>query len=146
MPPPNSDRASRKAWKIEPRAASALNGRRVDLPEGLVAGELQHYATTLTLGGFARGFLGIAVDGRPIKIEGNGRHPAGLGATDIFTEAEVLSLYDPDRTKTVRHADQISTWDDFRAAAGVLVHPSSFILHSWLPPPPSPLLRRCWHP
>ena len=88
----------------------------VDMPEGLVAGEPMRFATTLLLSGYARGFLGITVDGRPIKIEGNPRHPFGLGATDLFTEAEILSLYDPDRSRTVQTRDGFASRDAFRAA------------------------------
>ncbi len=84
-----------------------------DMPEGLVAGEPMRYATALTLGGYGRGFLGITVDGRPIKIEGNPRHPFSLGATDIFAEAEVMSLYDPDRSTVIRREGSIATWDGF---------------------------------
>src|SRR5690349_20846963 len=62
-----------------------------DMPEGMVAGEPMRFATTLSLSGYARGFLGISVDGHPIKIEGNARHPFSLGATDVFAEAEVMS-------------------------------------------------------
>lgn len=86
-----------------------------DMPEGMVAGEPMRFATTLALGGYGRGFLGISVDGRPIKMEGNPRHPFSLGATDIFAEAEVLSLYDPDRSSTIRRGDAIATWDEFTA-------------------------------
>jgi len=89
-----------------------------NMPEGLVAGEPLRFATSFELAGYGRGFFGISVDGRPIKIEGNPRHPYSLGATDIFAEAEVLSLYDPDRAKIVRHGDDISTWDDFIATWG----------------------------
>ena len=39
--------------------------------------------------------------GRPTKIEGNPEHPASLGATDAFTQAAILGLYDPDRAQTV---------------------------------------------
>jgi molybdopterin-containing oxidoreductase family iron-sulfur binding subunit len=83
-----------------------------DMPEGLVAGEPRRFATTLSLSGFGRGFLGICVDGRPIKIEGNPGHPFSLGATDVFAEGEVLSLYDLDRSKVVRRKDQIATWNE----------------------------------
>lgn len=89
-----------------------------NMPEGLVAGEPTRFATSFPLAGYGRGFVGISVDGRPIKIEGNSRHPYSRGATDIFAEAEVLGLYDPDRAKIVRHGDAISTWDDFTTAWG----------------------------
>ena len=49
--------------------------------------------------------------GRPTKVEGNPEHPASLGATDIFAQAAVLTLYDPDR-----RADRHST--AARSAAG----------------------------
>jgi Fe-S-cluster-containing dehydrogenase component/anaerobic selenocysteine-containing dehydrogenase len=88
----------------------------VDMPEGMVAGEPMRFATTLSLSGYGRGFIAIAVDGRPIKIEGNPRHPYSLGATDVFAEAEVLSLYDPARASVVHRREQIATWDDFAAA------------------------------
>ena len=84
-----------------------------DMPEGLVAGVPMRFATTSSLSGYGRGFLGITVDGRPIKIEGNPRHPFSLGATDVFAEAEVLSLYDPGRSSNVLRDGQIANWDDF---------------------------------
>ena len=85
-------------------------------PERLIPGELLRFATTLPLGGYGRGVLAISTDGRPIKIEGNPRHPASLGATDVFAEASVLSLYDPDRSRTTMHNGDISSWDAFLAA------------------------------
>jgi molybdopterin-containing oxidoreductase family iron-sulfur binding subunit len=88
----------------------------VEMPEGLVPGELERYATTVPLGGYGRGVIAIAVDGRPIKIEGNPKHPASLGATDTYAEAEIMELYDPSRSKAPRHGDEISTWDDFAGA------------------------------
>ena len=88
----------------------------VKMPERLVPGELLRFATTLPLSGYGRGVLAISTDGRPIKIEGNPRHPASLGATDVFAEAAVLSLYDPDRSQTTMHNGDISSWDMFLAS------------------------------
>lgn len=65
----------------------------VNMPEGLVAGEPMRFATTFKLSGYGRGFFATSIDGHPTKIEGNPRHPFSLGATDVFAEAEVMSLY-----------------------------------------------------
>src|SRR5260370_20463750 len=54
--------------------------------------------------------------GRPTKIEGNPDHPASLGATDVFGQASILGLYDPDRSQVVRRLGEISTWSEFIAA------------------------------
>jgi molybdopterin-containing oxidoreductase family iron-sulfur binding subunit len=88
----------------------------VDMPERLVPGEPLKFATTLSLSGFGRGVLATSIDGRPIKIEGNPRHPASLGATDVFAEAAIMSLYDPERSKAPRSKNDITTWDAFAGA------------------------------
>ena len=85
-------------------------------PETIVPGDELFYATATTLGGYAQGVLVGSRMGRPIKVEGNPEHPASLGATDIFTQASVLSLYDPDRSKTVVFRGNIETWDHFLRA------------------------------
>ncbi|MFN2475130.1 MAG: 4Fe-4S dicluster domain-containing protein [Chthoniobacterales bacterium] len=82
-------------------------------PEELVPGKPLYYATALTLGGYARGVLVETHEGRPTKIEGNPQHPATLGASDVFMQAELLTLYDPERSRAVTHKGQISTWDIF---------------------------------
>ena len=82
-------------------------------PEELIPGRPLFFATALTFAGYARGALVETHEGRPTKIEGNPDHPASLGASDIFMQAEILVLYDPDRSQAVIEDGQISTWDSF---------------------------------
>ncbi|MDQ6801461.1 MAG: TAT-variant-translocated molybdopterin oxidoreductase [Acidobacteriota bacterium] len=87
----------------------------IDRPEYRVQGEPQWFATTIPFRGFGIGVLGKNFEGRPVKLEGNPDHPASLGGTDAFAQAEILGLYDPDRAQVVRKAGSIATWDDFTA-------------------------------
>src|SRR5690606_10969224 len=47
------------------------------------------------------------------KIEGNPDHPASRGATDAFTQAFILGLYDPDRSQTPYRRNQIASSRNF---------------------------------
>jgi len=85
----------------------------VHAPPQLVAGDPLYFATATNLGGAAQGLLVKSNYGRPTKIEGNPSHPGSLGATDIFAQAAVLDLWDPDRAQAVLHQGQVSTWDSF---------------------------------
>jgi MoCo/4Fe-4S cofactor protein with predicted Tat translocation signal len=89
----------------------------VRAPEEIVPGKPLFFATAMTLGGAAVGLLVESHMGRPTKIEGNPDHPASLGATDLFHQASILTLYDPDRSQTVTHLGQTRTWDE---ALGVI--------------------------
>lgn len=82
-------------------------------PEELVPGRPLFFATSMALGGYARGVLAESHMGRPTKLEGNPEHPASLGGTDLFTQASVLELYDPDRSQVVTHLGKIATWSAF---------------------------------
>jgi molybdopterin-containing oxidoreductase family iron-sulfur binding subunit len=73
------------------------------------------YASTLARDGYGLGVLVETNMGRPTKIEGNPEHPASLGATDVFAQAAVLDLWDPDRSQTVRDGRTPSTWNRFLA-------------------------------
>src|ERR1700733_13093120 len=53
-------------------------------PEEVITGRPMFYATAITLAGYASPLLVESHLGRPTKIEGNDRHPASLGGTDIF--------------------------------------------------------------
>jgi len=87
-------------------------------PEPLVPGRPLFYATAAGHDGYARGILVESHEGRPTKVEGNPDHPASLGGSDVFGQAHVLGLYDPDRSKTVLYFGEDRTWGDFRAALG----------------------------
>ncbi len=70
-------------------------------PENVIPGKPMYYATAVTLGGYASPVLVESHLGRPTKIEGNDLHPASLGGTDVFTQASILGMYDPDRSQSV---------------------------------------------
>ncbi|HVN45030.1 MAG TPA: 4Fe-4S dicluster domain-containing protein [Steroidobacteraceae bacterium] len=88
----------------------------VHAPLGQTDGLPRFFASTLTRDGYAHGVLVESTMGRPTKIEGNPHHPASLGATDIYAQASVLQLWDPDRSQSVLHRGEPSTWDAFAAA------------------------------
>jgi MoCo/4Fe-4S cofactor protein with predicted Tat translocation signal len=85
-------------------------------PEEIIPGKPLFYATSMPLAGVATGLLVESNMGRPTKIEGNPEHPGSLGGTDVFTQASVLTLYDPDRSQTLIHEGRISNWDAFAVA------------------------------
>ena len=85
----------------------------VNEPEHLVPGRPQFFATAMPVRGGAIGLLVENHEGRPTKVEGNPQHPSSLGATDVFAQASVLDLYDPDRSQVVRREGQISNWNSF---------------------------------
>jgi len=79
-------------------------------PEDLVPGRPMFYATAFTLGGYATPLLVTSREFRPIKVEGNDRHPASQGGTDVYAQASLLDMYDPDRSQNVLYLGDISTW------------------------------------
>jgi molybdopterin-containing oxidoreductase family iron-sulfur binding subunit len=85
-------------------------------PEDAIPGKPVYYATAISLDGYATGVLVESHQGRPTKIEGNPSHPASLGATDAFTQADILNLYDPDRAQTVTRLGEIQPYGEFLAA------------------------------
>jgi molybdopterin-containing oxidoreductase family iron-sulfur binding subunit len=68
-------------------------------------------ATTYTLDGVSTGVLVKSTEGRPIKVEGNEKHPGSLGGTDVLAQASVLGMYDPDRSQAVTLRGEPKTWD-----------------------------------
>jgi molybdopterin-containing oxidoreductase family iron-sulfur binding subunit len=84
-------------------------------PEEALPGSPEFYATAVPVEGYARGILVESHLGRPTKIEGNPGHPESGGSTDALTQAAVLSLYDPDRSRTPLRRGAAQSWDAFTA-------------------------------
>lgn len=87
----------------------------VQAPEEMLPGKPLYFASTFCLGGYGTGVLVESHDGRPTKIEGNPDHPSSLGATDIFAQASVLELYDPDRAQIIKNVGRVDTWENLLA-------------------------------
>src|SRR5258706_8507139 len=90
--------------------------------EDSVPGKALFFATASSLGGIATPLLARSNEGRPTKIEGNPDHPnsrnsdpldRGSSATDIFSQASILTLYDPDRSQTPLYREEARTWSTF---------------------------------
>ena len=88
----------------------------VTMPEGGTPGLPLQFATAVSLSGYAQGVLATSYDGRPTRRDGNPKHPTSRGAIVIFAQAEIMSLYSPDRAQAVRHGDDIAAWSAFEAA------------------------------
>jgi len=101
----------------------------VKQPEEQVPGHALFFATAAPLFGAATPVLVRSNEGRPTKVEGNPDHPnnrpvnvpaadpyrdpRGSSATDIFSQASILSLYDPDRSQTLTYREDIRPWMAF---------------------------------
>ena len=85
-------------------------------PEDVIPGRPMFYSTAVTLGGYASPVLVESHMGRPTKIEGNDQHPASLGGTDIFAQASILGMYDPDRSQSVVSLGDQRSWQSFLSA------------------------------
>src|SRR5580693_4346622 len=68
--------------------------------EWLIPGKAVLYTTSMPgpLGGLP--LIATTYEGRPTKLEGNPLVPSSNGGTDLFAQAVVLDLYDPDRART----------------------------------------------
>jgi MoCo/4Fe-4S cofactor protein with predicted Tat translocation signal len=85
-------------------------------PENVVPGRPMFYATAFTLGGYASPVLVESHLFRPTKIEGNPQHPASLGGTDVYAQASILDLYDPDRAQNITYMGDVRSWTAFTEA------------------------------
>src|SRR5215471_4362234 len=85
-------------------------------PEEEVPGKPLFFATAMPMNGAGVGLLVESHEGRPTKIEGNPDHPSSRGATDLFAQASILGLYDPDRSQTLTNLGDIRPFSAFVSA------------------------------
>ncbi len=88
----------------------------------VVPGKPTFYATSVPRPGGSFPVLVESHEGRPTKVEGNPKHPASGGASDVHAQASVLDLYSPDRVlgekvRGVAFKGQPRKWEEFDAVA-----------------------------
>ena len=83
--------------------------------EWLIPGKAVLYTTSMPrrLGGLP--LIATTFEGRPTKLEGNPLVPGYNGGTDLFAQAAILNLYDPDRARFFRENGAESTAEKFDA-------------------------------
>ncbi|MEQ9461044.1 MAG: TAT-variant-translocated molybdopterin oxidoreductase [Phycisphaeraceae bacterium] len=96
-------------------------------PGGSTPGVPEKFASMIDRQGVARPTLVTSFDGRPIKIDGNPSHPASLGSSDVQTQAAILEMYDPDRSRSPLYGKgeqaAYSSWEAFDRYAGTQFGP-----------------------
>ncbi len=88
----------------------------VKQPDDLIPGKAMYYSTAMPLPTGALPLLVKSNEFRPTKIEGNPDHPVSMGATDVWSQASILGLYDPDRSQTVTFMGETRGWATFLGA------------------------------
>ena len=85
----------------------------IEQPENVVPGKPQFYATSMSFAGIGVPLVAESHMGRPNKVAGNADHPASSGAADLFSQASILDLYDPDRSREAQRDGRAMVWEDF---------------------------------
>lgn len=69
----------------------------VSRPHEIVPGIANFYASSFNDGAESFGVVVTTREGRPLKVEGNPKHPMNRGGMSARAHAHILRLYDPDR-------------------------------------------------
>src|ERR1700733_6006429 len=85
-------------------------------PNEIVLGNPLFFASAMPFGAYGLPALVESHEGRPTKIEGNPEHPAGMGGSDVFAQASILDMYDPDRSQIITYLGTGSTWSNYIVA------------------------------
>ena len=85
----------------------------VEAEIGTIPGIPKYYASTLP---FKNNALGVVIenhDERPVKVEGNDKHPTSLGKSNSFAQASTLDMYDPDRLRGLKFNGKKAEWSEY---------------------------------
>jgi len=88
-------------------------------PHDSLPGVPRQYASIYEIDGVGRPLLITCFDGRPIKVDGNPLHPFSatvqgkIGSADAISQASVLDVYDPERSRTVVASGKETEWQLF---------------------------------
>jgi molybdopterin-containing oxidoreductase family iron-sulfur binding subunit len=93
-------------------------------PEWQIPGKALYYATSMPRRRGGAPLLVTSYQGRPVKIEGNPGHPSAKGKSDLRSQASILDLYDPERSKGFLHQGKPSDEAAFLAAAAAALQDS----------------------
>ena len=88
----------------------------VRTPPNIIPGLPNFYSTANIQDGYAAGVVIKHSMGRPTKVEGNPNHPASLGATDVFAQAQLLDFYDLERAWAISARGYPSTRENLESA------------------------------
>ena len=88
-------------------------------PEWVIPGKATYYATSFPRAGGATPLVVTSFEGRPTKLAPNPSHPE-KGGTDAFTQASILDLYSPSRSRRVLKGGKPSSRAEFEKAFSAL--------------------------
>ncbi len=84
-------------------------------PEQVIPGRPLYYATSMPLRNAAVPLLVETHQARPTKVEGNPTYAPNGGKSDLISQASVLNLYDPDRSRGHARGDEELSEEDLAA-------------------------------
>ncbi|MFP6898921.1 MAG: TAT-variant-translocated molybdopterin oxidoreductase [Roseibacillus sp.] len=88
-------------------------------PEWIIPGKPLYYASTRPRAEGAVPLVVTTYEGRPTKLETNREHPDG-GGSDALTQASVLNIYDPKRSRDFLRKGEKSSREDFGKALAAI--------------------------
>jgi molybdopterin-containing oxidoreductase family iron-sulfur binding subunit len=84
-------------------------------PEWLIPGKALQFATAMPRRRGAAPLVATSYDTRPTKIDGNPLFPGSRGGSDVYSQASILDLYDPDRSRAYLQNGTVKSRGEFEA-------------------------------